>query len=98
MASFIVDMAATGLVYGTITGYVWAIVDHHKESGYASPLSNVRDWGNFMNAVQVETHSPKEPRKLFPWKVLTQVLLRTNHKDMEEVAAGLFLLLLLVLL
>lgn len=66
MASFVVTLGLAGLVYATITNYVWCVVDKHKACGYASPLANVRDWGLFMKSVQVECHEPSEPRvKLF---------------------------------
>ena len=95
MASFVVTLGLAGLVYGTITNYVWAVVDQHKANHYASPLANVRDWSLFMKSVQVECHEPSEPRLMVPWPVLTKVVKECNMDDMDEVATVSFVLILL---
>ena len=95
MASFVVTLGIAGLVYATIVNYVWCVIDKHKMEGYASPLSNVRDWTFFMRSVQVETHMPSEPRLMVPWPVMTEVVKECNQQDMEEIAAVCILLILL---
>ena len=95
MASFVVTLGLAGLVYATITNYVWCVVDKHKDCHYASPLANVRDWSLFMKSVQVECHEPSEPRIMVPWPVLTKVVKECNMNDMDEVATVTFVLILL---
>ena len=95
MASFVLFMSAGQIAYSTITGYVWSVVDHHISNGYASPLANVRDWSHFMSAVQVETHVPAEPRRMFPWLLFIRALIKINLDDPVEVGMGLFMLILM---
>ena len=72
MASFVLTLANKGtLVYSSMQGYLWAVVNEHLSKGHASPLANVRDWKLFMHAVQVECHEPSEPRKMVPWVAFT---------------------------
>ena len=49
MASFVVHLVLkSNLVYGSITSYVWGVVDQHLSHGYVSPLHGVRDWSYFV--------------------------------------------------
>ena len=92
MASFVAYMGIKGLCYNTITNYLWAVVDKHKENGYGSPLGNIRDWNLFMRSVQVECHVPSEPRKMVPWKVICAVIKACDQDSMAEIAVCLFLI------
>ena len=92
MASFVCYMASGGIVYSTIMGYVWAVIDHHTSNGYASPLSNVRDWGHFTSAVEVETHVPAEPRRMFPWLIFLKTLTQVDLTNSYQVGIGLLML------
>lgn len=95
MASFVVTLADKQLRYGTISSYVWAVVDHHLSQGFASPLSNVRDWTTFMHSVEVETHVPAEGRRMLPWKAMVRVLRTIDRTVRWECGMGLLLLILL---
>ena len=95
MASFVVTLANKQLTYGTITSYVWGVVDHHLSSGYASPLSSVRDWQTFMHSVEVETHTPSEGRRMLPWVALVRLLAQIDVAVKWEVSMALFLLVML---
>ena len=86
MASFVLSLAKSNLAYSTITGYIWAIVDMHVTQGYASPLSNVRDWAMFMHSVEVEVHRPSEPRLMVPWLLFVRAIPLVNLQDCSEVA------------
>lgn len=86
MASFVLHLANHSLAYSTITGYVWAVVDLHTSSGYASPLSNVRDWAIFMHSVEVEVHRPSEPRRMLPWYLFVRSIPLVTATDCGEVA------------
>ena len=97
MASFVLAMSKS-LMYGTITGYVWCVVDEHISNGYASPLANVRDWTQFMNALEVEIHTPSEPRRMFPWLLFIKVLKNVDMNEPEEVAVALFMVMLFFLI
>jgi hypothetical protein len=97
MASFGLVLSKT-LAYGTITGYVWCVVDEHTSNGYASPLANVRDWRQFMNSVEVEIHTPSEPRRMFPWLLFMKVLKGVNFADPEEITCALFMVMLFFLI
>ncbi len=97
MASFVLVLSKT-LAYGTITGYVWCVVDEHTSNGYASPLANVRDWRQFMNSVEVEIHTPSEPRRMFPWLLFMKVLKGVNFEDPEEITCALFMVMLFFLI
>ena len=94
MASFVVHLSRSGMVYDTMVGYVWGVVDKHVSAGYASPLSNVRDWKVFMSSARVECHSPGTSRKMVPWNVFMGVLRHIDMDDIEEVGVGLLLLIL----
>ena len=95
MASFVLELVwKNNLVFKSIQGYVWAVVDHHLEHHYASPLSNVRDWAVFMHSVEVETHIPSEPRKMVGWATFIHTLHKINRTSPWEVGIGLFMLVL----
>ena len=54
MASFVLELVLKqNLVFSSISGYVWGVVDKHLQSHRASPLTNVRDWTYFMHVVEV---------------------------------------------
>ena len=89
MAGFVLFMATPGsIVYSTMTGYVWAVVDHHVSHGYASPLSNVRDWKPFMHSCEVEWGKPSEPRRMLPWLLFIRTLQRVNFTVPWEVGVA----------
>lgn len=95
MASFVLELVWKGnLVFKSIQGYVWGVVDHHLEHHYASPLSNVRDWAVFMHSVEVETHIPSEPRKMVGWSTFIHTLHKIDRTSPWEVGIGLFMLVL----
>jgi hypothetical protein len=56
MAAWVATMVSLGLVYSTISGYVWGVVDHHLTNHYASPVANVRDWAG------AQVYGTVEPR------------------------------------
>ena len=95
MASFILHMVDDGTIkYSTITGYLWAVVDAHISHGYASPLSNVRDWSQFMHAVEVEIHVPTKGRTMFPWLLFVRMLAKVNTSIPWEVGIAFLCLIL----
>ena len=95
MASFVLELVWKGnLVFKSIQGYVWGVVDHHLEHHYASPLSNVRDWAVFMHSVEVETHIPSEPRKMVGWSTFIHTLHKIDRTSPWDVGIGLFMLVL----
>ena len=99
MAGFVLFMAAPGsIVYSTMTGYVWAVVDTHLSNGYASPLSNVRDWKPFMHSCEVEWGRPSEPRRMVPWLLFIRTLQRIDFTIPWEVAVGCVMLCLFFLI
>jgi len=93
MASFVLTLANKGtLVYSSMQGYLWAVVNEHLSKGHASPLANVRDWKLFMHAVQVECHEPSEPRKMVPWVAFTTFFRRINSLKYNLVVVGTYCL------
>lgn len=99
MAGFVLYMvSANSIRYGTITGYVWAVVDKHISMGYASPLSNVRDWAPFMHGVEVEIHVPTEPRLMLPWLLFIRAIPKADLSKPHEVAWVLVMLFLFFLI
>ena len=99
MAGFVLYMvSANSIRYGTITGYVWAVVDKHISMGYASPLSNVRDWAPFMHGVEVEIHVPTEPRLMLPWLLFIRAISQADLSKPHEIAWVLVMLFLFLLI
>ena len=89
MASFVLHMVETQkVVYSTIQGYLWAVCEHHIKNGYASPLSNVRDWSPFMHAVEVEIHTPTTGRTMVPWLLFVRMLARVDMRDPAQVGVA----------
>ena len=87
MAAFVLHMVSkNSLRYSTIAGYVWAVVDKHISSGFASPLANVRDWAPFMHGVEVEIHEPAEPRLMLPWLLFIRAIPKADLSKPHEVA------------
>ncbi len=77
MASFVLYLVnSKRLKFSTITGYIWAVVDAHLSAGLASPVAMVRDWSNFVGAVEVEMGNDIEPRKMLP---LVSFLIMSLH-------------------
>ena len=95
MVGFVLFMANAGtMVYPTMQSYVWAVVDSHISNGYASPLSNVRDWKPFMHAVEVEWGHPSEPRRMIPWLLFIRTLGKVNYDVKWEVSVACVMLIL----
>jgi hypothetical protein len=92
MAGFVATLVSLGLVFSTISGYVWGIVDHHLTNHYASPIANVRDWGSFMSAVQVQSFVPAQPRKMLPFELFLKILVAIDRSVFDEVCLGTILL------
>ena len=93
MASFVLDMAHSGhLKFGTMQGYTWSVqADHVNQFGAASdPLDGVADWGRFMQALEVQSFvdSSVEPRRMLPFMLLVNTLLKLNSGIRMEAALG----------
>ena len=89
MASFVLHMVESQkIVYSTMQGYLWAVCEHHIKNGYASPLSNIRDWAPFMHSVEVEVHTPTKGRTMVPWLLFVRMLARVNMRDSVQVGVA----------
>ena len=98
MATFAIIMATT-LSYGTVQGYIWSIVEFHKQhiGVHGNPLDGVADWSRFMCALMVQTwvDTKVESHVMVPFPVLLHTLLAINQQSRREVALALMMLIML---
>ena len=96
LVSFVLALMDDGdLVYSSISNYVWGLRQWHFLQHQADPVMGVANWGTFMQAVQVLTWVPHEPRRALPLEVIQRILEDTDESSWQDVCFNLFLLILL---
>lgn len=95
LATLVLTMVEdTSLVYTSISGYIWGVRQWMILQGQLDPILGVANWANFMQAVQVLTHVPSEPRREVPLALVAAILESIDEASFEGVQFAFFLVVL----